>query len=190
MTAGSKARRRKHGRRGAAVLARQATIEGARRGEQTAILIDDLSLNPRWRNPPVALQRVLAELGSFHEGSPRSRGRPATEDDEIGPRTRAAETRWARERERERETPRGTRNPTLGTLEPDGQLGHEEIDLRVGGCRIIINWPFSRVEGLAAIRLCVPSCSSVRTRPRSLLAFRPNRRRCAIRVRDPRTVNE
>jgi len=73
MTTGSKARRRKHGRRGAAVLAKQATIEGARRGEQTAILIDDLSLNPRWRNPPVALQRALAELGSTRE-VPAARG--------------------------------------------------------------------------------------------------------------------
>lgn len=76
---GSKAKRKYEGRKDCTSEA-EYYIEGAWRGEQTAILIDDLSLNPRRRDPPVALQRVLAvgelQLPSTREFAARGGGPP------------------------------------------------------------------------------------------------------------------
>lgn len=123
------------------------------RGEHTAILIDDLSLNPP-ENPAggvaarsLSLPRSLAPstrepLLLAVEALPRKTKKIG------GPRPRSVGGTG--------ETPRGTRNPTLQRVRSGQPVGtREKMDLRVGGCRIIINWPLSRVQDLGAIRLCL-----------------------------------
>lgn len=62
---------------------------------------------------------------------------------------------------------RNAESNAVGTLGPGNQLGHEEIDLRVGGCRIIINWPLfreSKTSGYPSLSLPVsPLCRALLT---------------------------
>lgn len=150
-------------------------MEVARRGEHTAILIDDLSLNPP-ENPAggvAARSRSLGVRLQRRESLCCSRWRLAAEDE--GDRGSLG---FAISRGYGRNSSRGTRNPTLQRVRTGQPVGtREEIDLRVGGCRIIINWPLSKVEDLGAIRLCLfLFAHTLRPRRSGFFSFRLNKR--------------
>lgn len=164
--------RRRQVRKRGGVLARQETIEGVQRGQ----LSQSTTFLLTWRVLPVALQRVpaLEELSFFRE-----RKRERAREREGGSSLRR---RPARGRRRDRGLERGrwwllrreemVREKLLAKRGirccwvRASQLGHEEIDLRVGGCRIIINWPLSRerVEDLG-LSVSVSSCFALMPRP-------------------------
>lgn len=150
-TTGSKARRKPDGLgwwEGRGTLARQKTIEGAAHGEQTAILIDDLSLNPP-ESPAggvAACSLTWSPTPSTRVCRARGGGSPPRKTAEIR-RTRESVVRSVRAWARLGFLSRNAES-NGAPVEPKRPVGTRgEIDLRVGGCRIIINWPLSESRG-------------------------------------------